>query len=127
MNFKMNLSDEPTKLHLFQFGFFDLDFGYLKNSAFFQVPKIWVLNFCTKLKTLLFTKLEYGAFEQTKDHVLIACPIYRAPHRARGLTFLDDETRCCFTPLLPASDPGSTAAWDSTRMNLWPQSCLCLT
>ena len=37
---------------------------------------------------------ECGAFEQTADHVLTACPIYRAPHGARGLTVLDDETRC---------------------------------
>ena len=38
---------------------------------------------------------ECGASEQTADHVLIACPIHRAPHGARGLTVLDDETRCC--------------------------------
>ena len=35
-----------------------------------------------------------GAFKQTADHVLTACPIHRAPHGARGLTVLDDETRC---------------------------------
>ena len=37
---------------------------------------------------------ECGASEQTVDHVLTACPIHRAPHGARGLTVLDDETRC---------------------------------
>ena len=37
---------------------------------------------------------ECGASEQTTDHVLTACPIHRAPHGARGLTVLDDETRC---------------------------------
>ena len=37
---------------------------------------------------------ECGASEQTADHVLTACPIHRAPHGARGLTILDDETRC---------------------------------
>ena len=37
---------------------------------------------------------ECGAFEQTADHVLTVCPIHRAPHGARGLTVLDDETRC---------------------------------
>ena len=37
---------------------------------------------------------ECGASEQTADHVLTACPIQRAPHGARGLTILDDETRC---------------------------------
>ena len=35
-----------------------------------------------------------GASEQTADHVLTACPLHRAPHGARGLTVLDDETRC---------------------------------
>ena len=37
---------------------------------------------------------EYDASEQTADHVLTACPIHRARHGARGLTVLDDETRC---------------------------------
>ena len=37
---------------------------------------------------------ECGAFEETADHVLTACPIHRAPHEARRLTILDDETRC---------------------------------
>ena len=37
---------------------------------------------------------EFGASEQTADHVLTACPIHRAPHGARGLTVLDDKTRC---------------------------------
>ena len=37
---------------------------------------------------------ECGASEQTADHVLTACLIHRAPHGARGLTVLDDETRC---------------------------------
>ena len=36
---------------------------------------------------------ECGASEQTADHVLTACLIHRAPHGARGLTVLDDETR----------------------------------
>ena len=37
---------------------------------------------------------ECGASEQTADHVLTACPRHRAPHGARGLTVLDDGTRC---------------------------------
>ena len=37
---------------------------------------------------------ECGASEQTADHVLTACLIHWAPHGARGLTVLDDETRC---------------------------------
>ena len=38
---------------------------------------------------------ECGASEQTADHVLRACSIHRVPHGARGLTVLNDETRCC--------------------------------
>ena len=37
---------------------------------------------------------ERSASEQTADHVLTACPIHRAPHGARDLRVLDDETRC---------------------------------
>ena len=37
---------------------------------------------------------ECGTSEQTVDYVLTACFIHRAPHGARGLTVLDDETRC---------------------------------
>ena len=37
---------------------------------------------------------ECGASEQIAYHVLTACPIHRAPHGARGLTVLNDETRC---------------------------------
>ena len=35
-----------------------------------------------------------NASEQTADQVLTECPIYRAPHGVRGLTVLNDETRC---------------------------------
>ena len=35
-----------------------------------------------------------AASEQTAGHVLTAYPIHRALHGARGLTVLDDETRC---------------------------------
>ena len=37
---------------------------------------------------------ECSASEQAADHVLTACLIHRSPHGARGLTVLDDETRC---------------------------------
>ena len=70
---------------------------------------------------------ECGASEQTADHVLTACPIHRAPHGARGLTVLDDETRCWLNTPLPASNSGSTAVWGSKRINPRPQPCLCLT
>ena len=43
---------------------------------------------------------ECGASEQTADHVLTACPIHRGPHGARGLTVLDDETRCWLNDII---------------------------
>ena len=42
---------------------------------------------------------ECGASEQTADHVLTACPIHRAPHGARGLTVLNNETPCCLNDI----------------------------
>ena len=39
---------------------------------------------------------ECGASEQTADHVLTAFRIHREPYGTRGLTVLDDETRCWF-------------------------------
>ena len=62
-----------------------------------------------------------GASKQTADHVLTACPIHQAPYGARGLTVLDDETRCWLLI------HGSAAVWGSKRINPRPQSCLCLT
>ena len=70
---------------------------------------------------------ECGASEQTADHVLTACPIHRAPHGARGLTVLNDETRYWLNNTLPASDSGSAAARGNKRINPRLQSCLCLT
>ena len=70
---------------------------------------------------------ECGAFEQTADHVLTVCPIHQAPHGTQGLTFWMTKPDAGLITSLPASDPGSTAAWGSKRINPQPQSCLCLT
>ena len=35
---------------------------------------------------------ECGAEEQTADHVILSCPIYRAPNGVRGLACLDDSS-----------------------------------
>ena len=35
---------------------------------------------------------ECGVEEQTADHVILGCPIYRAPSGAHGLHVLDDDT-----------------------------------
>ena len=47
-----------------------------------------------KLGLILSPNCECGAAEQIADHVLTACPIHWAPHGARDLTVLNDETRC---------------------------------
>ena len=39
-------------------------------------------------------KCECGANEHTVDHIILTCPIHRAPRGIIGLTVLDDETRC---------------------------------
>ena len=40
------------------------------------------------------TKCEYGASEQTADHIISTCPTHRAPRGIISLKVLDDETRC---------------------------------
>jgi len=35
---------------------------------------------------------EYGAEEQTVDHIVLECPIHRPPHGLNGPTVLDNET-----------------------------------
>ena len=60
---------------------------------------------------------ECGASDQTAEHVLTAYLIHRAPHGARGLTVLDDKTRCWLNNITARSDPGRTATWGSKRIN----------
>ena len=49
---------------------------------------------CTNVQVGPSPNCECGASEQTTDHILTACLIHWAPHGARGLTVLDDETQC---------------------------------
>ena len=37
---------------------------------------------------------ECGTAEQTAEHIILTCPIHRAPTGIRGLTVLDVDTRC---------------------------------
>ena len=37
---------------------------------------------------------ECGAAEQTAEHIILTCPVHRAPTGIRGLTVLDIDTRC---------------------------------
>ena len=39
-------------------------------------------------------KYKCGTSEQTADHIILQCPIHRAPRGIMGLTVLDDKTRC---------------------------------
>ena len=63
----------------------------------------------------LSPKCKCGTTEQTADQVLMACPIHWGPHGAQGLTVLDNKTQSGLTTSLPASDPGSAAAWGSKK------------
>ena len=55
----------------------------------------WAISFVhAQMGLAASPNCECGASEQTADHVLTARPIHRAPHGARGLTVLDDKTRC---------------------------------
>ena len=64
----------------------------------------WVKLNCLRIGVLQFhlsmhkwgltlsSNRKFGASEQTADHVVLACFIHWAPHGARGLTVLDNET-----------------------------------
>ena len=71
-----------------------------------------------------------GAAKQTADHALTTWPIHRAPHGAQGQMALNDQADRKLVagpkPSLPASDPGSRAAWNGKRINFRSQSSLCL-
>ena len=104
----------------------------LPRAAWVKLNRLWTgvgrfHSFLHKWGLASLPNCECGASEQTADHVLIACPIHRAPHEAQGLAVSDDEIRCWLNNVIAASDLGSTAAWGSKRINFRPQSCLCLT
>ena len=40
-----------------------------------------------------------GAAEQTAEHIILTCPVHRAPTGIRGLTVLDVDTRCCLSTI----------------------------
>ena len=69
---------------------------------------------------------ECGASEQTADDVITACPIHRALHGARGLTVLDDETRCWLNDITSSIGFRKCSSLVSKRINPRPQSCLSL-
>ena len=57
---------------------------------------------------------EFGAEEQTVDHVVLQCPIHRPPHGLHGLTVLDDETIGMAAQHLPRY-----LVWRNSRLKIW--------
>ena len=47
----------------------------------------------------LFSNREYGATEQTPDHIISQCPTHLAPQEISGLMVLDDKAKCCLNTL----------------------------
>ena len=72
---------------------------------------------CTNGVSLLHRIASVAPLKQTADHVLITFFIHQEPHGARGGQFWMTKPNAGSTPSLPASDPGSTAAWGSKRIN----------
>ena len=68
----------------------------LPQTAWFKLSHLWTVVVWLHLSMHKWSlapspNCEWGTFEQTADHVLMACPIHQAPHS--GLMVLDDETR----------------------------------
>ena len=62
-------------------------------------------------------KCECGAGEQTADHIILTCPIHRAPQGIMVLQFWITKQGAGLTPSLPASDLSNTAGWGGKRIN----------
>ena len=43
-----------------------------------------------------------GAVEQTAEHIILTCPVHRAPTGIRGMTVLDVDTRCWLSTITPS-------------------------
>ena len=81
------------------------------NQPLYSIPFVHV-----KMGFHPLPNCEQIAPEQTADHVLIACPIHRAPHAAQGL-----KPEAGSTPSLSASGQGTTAVLGSKKINPWNQ------
>ena len=70
----------------------------------------WRWAFCSSMHKwglVSSCNCECGAHEETADHIISACFTHQAPKGPRGLSILDDDTRCSRT-LLPSSDKTTT-------------------
>jgi len=61
---------------------------------------------------------EFGAEEQTVDHVFLQCPTHRPPHGLHGLTVLDDETIEWLLNICPEIWCGQAMVRTTTGSNL---------
>ena len=100
LKWKTEYCEGASKLHAFvpQTGARPVGMG-LPRAAWVKLNRLWtgVGRFHSSMhKWGLAPSLncECGASEQTADHVLTAYSIHQVPHGARGLTVLDDKTRC---------------------------------
>ena len=69
---------------------------------------------------MLWTKKIYSLFKLYYQYLVQFCTLYQ-----NNITMTRPDAGS--TSSLPASDPGSTAAWGSKRINPRPQFCLALT
>ena len=70
---------------------------------------------------------ECGASEQTADHIILTCPIHRAPRGIMGLTGLDDETRCWLNSIIASiSRQHSMLGWYKDKINSRSPSICCV-
>ena len=55
----------------------------------------WVLSVVhTQMGLAPTSNCKCGAAKQTAEHIILTCPVHRAPTGIRGLTVLDVDTRC---------------------------------
>ena len=97
---KTEYCENVSRLHAFvpETGARPVGMG-LPRAAWIKLNRLWtgVGRFHSSMHKWVMAPspdCECGASEQTADHVLTACFIHRAPHGARCLMVLDDETRC---------------------------------
>ena len=105
---KMEYCEGASRLHAFVPGTSGRPDGMgLPRAAWVKPNFLWIGAGCFHLSMHKWglapsPNSKCGASEQTADHVLTACPIHRAPHRAQGLTVLDDETQCWLNNTTPS-------------------------
>ena len=66
--------------------------GLLAGVGCFQ--SFWEFSVMHKWGFAPASNCECGAAEQTAEHIILTCPVHRAPTGIRGLTVLDVDTRC---------------------------------